>query len=194
MRNLSFSEVLCLGISIFLIGGVAFDIYKVNKNNKDDSKEKMTHSYLDIIISLLISVVAICFVFFIGPVHVSGSSMEPNFHDKQWLIQNKSTKNYSVGDVIVFYYPEEEKYLIKRIIAEGGDTVEVKNLQLFFNGEKIDETYNTIPFDFDFTPIIVPEGEYFVLGDNRPVSLDSRYDILGTIKPELITGKIILNK
>ena len=125
MKNLRLNEVVALVIGVWSIIRVVFDIYKVNKNNKDNSKPKMAHSYLDMIISLLLSVVAIGFVFFIAPVYVSGDSMEPNFHDKQWVIQNKNSKDYSVGDVIVFYAPKKDKYLIKRIVADKGDIVEV---------------------------------------------------------------------
>lgn len=193
MKILGFNEILSLCIVAFVLITSIKDIYQVIKNNKDDSREKIAFPYVETIFNWIIAIIAISFVFFITPIHVSGESMEPSFHNNQWLLQNKIVKDYSVGDVVVFYAPKEDKYLIKRIVAVGGDKVEVKNSQLYVNDEKVDEQYNTIPFDYDFIAPRVPEGEYFVLGDNRPSSLDSRFESVGTIDPKYITGKIILN-
>lgn len=191
MRNLSFTEIISLLLALFSVGSIFYDIHYVKKNNKNPNNEKIKLSKIDLFISILLAVVAICFVFVFSPVHVSGESMAPTYNDNDWLFQNKLTREYEKGDVIVFYSPEKNKKLIKRIIGTGGDTIEVKNLTLYVNGEIYTENYDTIDFNDDFPAITVPKGEYFVLGDNRPISLDSRYDVIGTISKEYIEGKII---
>lgn len=191
MRNFTLSEIVSIGVAMFALISSLYDIYNVNKNNKNKDNEPMKYDYIDIIASLTISLIALSCVFVFSPVHVSGESMEPTYKDGQWLLENKLSKNYEVGDVIVFYAPEKDKKLIKRIVAKGGDTVEVKNLKLYVNGEEVSEDYSTIPFEVDFPATTVPEGEFFVIGDNRPISLDSRYDSIGFVNPKYIEGEII---
>lgn len=105
-------------------------------------------------------------------------------------------------DIIVFKYPEDEsKDFIKRVIGEPGDVVEVRKKKLYVNGTPLYETY-TIQRDLEihppgigsprdhFGPFTVPPGSYFVMGDNRDQSLDSRF--WGTVKFEKIKGKAFL--
>ena len=98
------------------------------------------------------------------------------------------------GDVVVFEYPlDPSKDYIKRVIGLPGDIVAVHNKQLYVNGSRIDEPYaihihpdEQLPQD-NFGPVTVPEGEYFMLGDNRDDSADSR--VWGTVKRNAIVGK-----
>lgn len=191
MGKFNSTELISIAIAIFSILSIVYDIFIVVKNNKNENSEKMKLPYGDILISSLTTIVAISFVFFIAPVHVSGDSMEPTYSDGQWLLEIKPNQEYKTGDVIVFYAPKKDKKLIKRVIAHGGDTVEVKNKKLYINGELFENDYTPIQFESDVPAITVPNGEYFVLGDNRTISLDSRYEVIGTIKPEYIEGKII---
>jgi signal peptidase I len=101
------------------------------------------------------------------------------------------------GDVVVFKYPREEKTdFIKRLIGEPGDTIEVKNKQLYINGEPVKEPYiihtdsNIIPERDNFGPVTVPEGKYFMMGDNRDQSLDSRF--WGFVSENKLKGKAAL--
>ena len=118
--------------------------------------------------------------------------MEPNYKDNQFVLLNILNRDYKPGDVIVFYCPNRGKNLIKRVIATDGDTVEVKDLMLYVNGTLCKENYNTIEFQNDFQKVTVPKGKIFVMGDNRPISLDSRYTEVGFINPSNIEGKVIL--
>jgi signal peptidase I len=134
---------------------------------------------------------------------VEGASMEPTLQTGQYLLINKapyfhiegtpfdhllpSSHQGSIdypfggpqrGDVVVFRAPTQpDKDFIKRIIGLPGDTILVKNGQVFVNGEALDEPYIHFPatytFPFDGQPRQVPDGNYFVLGDNRPNSSDS---------------------
>jgi signal peptidase I len=103
------------------------------------------------------------------------------------------------GDIIVFRFPEdEEKDFIKRIVGTPGDTVQVRNKQVLVNGQRLDDRAFTQRIDpgiidstinprDNFGPVTVPEGSYFVMGDNRDQSLDSRF--WGYVREEKIRGK-----
>lgn len=123
---------------------------------------------------------------------VEGSSMEPNFHTGQMLIVSRLSYKLSTpqrGDVIVFQYPDNpvDDY-IKRVIGVPGDTVEIRDSHVLINGQAIAEPYLTN----DTTETqrgkwVVPSDSYFVMGDNRPHSSDSRS--WGMLSREFIIGK-----
>jgi len=109
---------------------------------------------------------------------IEGASMEPNFHDGEYLIVNKLAYRlgeYERGDVIVFQYPNDpSKDYIKRIIGLPGDTVEIRGGQLFVNDIRIEEPYEHMPNVRDEAPSVVEAGHLYVMGDNRPASSDTR--------------------
>ena len=93
------------------------------------------------------------------------------------------------GDVIVFNYPlEPERQFVKRIIAEPGDHIAIAGGQVSVNGQPLDEPYLTLPGAGDMHPVQLADGEYFVLGDNRPGSRDSRH--WGPLPANQIIGKV----
>ncbi|CCH49999.1 signal peptidase I [Pseudodesulfovibrio piezophilus] len=101
------------------------------------------------------------------------------------------------GDIIVFKFPQDEsKDYIKRIIGLPGETVEVRNKVVYINGQPLDEPYvlhtdaKNLPVRDNFGPVTVPEGRYFMMGDNREGSFDSRW--WGTVKREKIVGKALI--
>lgn len=118
-------------------------------------------------------------VFFVGRYIVDGSSMEPNLHDEQRILVNKIAYTFSDpqrGDIVVLTPPfPSENDLIKRIIGLPGDSVEIKDGKVYINGTALDEPYISDPPAYTFAETVVPEGEYFVLGDNRNDSRDSHF-------------------
>lgn len=101
-------------------------------------------------------------------------------------------KNPMRGDIIVFPYPDDEKVdYIKRIIGLPGETIEGKDGYVYINGDKLLEDYVTSLLDNDFGPYIVPENSYFMMGDNRAVSEDSRYWENKFVKRSKIIGRAL---
>ena len=102
------------------------------------------------------------------------------------------------GDIIVFKSKllddkGEQKYLIKRVIAVGGDTIEIRDGYVYINGEQIDEPYVAEQgISGEMGSVTVEEGKMFVMGDNRGVSQDSRSPALGQVDESTIVGKVIL--
>jgi len=126
---------------------------------------------------------------------VIGSSMEPNFETGQRLIVNKIIYKFDEverGDVVIFHplYDTDVDY-IKRVIGLPGETVEIKNELVYINGEPLSEPYISNPPNYIMKKIEVPQGYYFVLGDNRSNSDDSH--IWGPLPEDNIIGKVWLS-
>ncbi len=131
----------------------------------------------DIFFTALIAVLVVIFV--VQPVKVEGTSMEPRLEPQDRILVNKFVYYFSGvkrGDIVVFWYPKDKtKSFIKRVIGLPGETVEVRSGVVYLNGEKLSEPYLAGEFDNDSYPLqFVPPDQYFVLGDHRNSSNDSR--------------------
>ena len=133
------------------------------------------------------------FRFLLGVSFVSGHSMEPTLRDGQAVVYNRLQRQYSVGDIVSFRMPSGE-YIIKRVVAVAGDTVDIRDGKLFVNGEEEQGDYwqgETLPQDESVEyPLTLREGQFFALGDNREVSVDSR--TIGPVSESQSRGKIFL--
>lgn len=148
-------------------------------------------------VSTVLGVAFLIRFFLIQPFYVSGPSMEPNFHNNQYIIVDQVTYRFSKpkrGDVVVFKWPQNIAIsFIKRIVGTPGETVEVRNGQVYIynkenpSGVVLKESYieTTTPNDVRKT---LGKNEYFVAGDNRHNSSDSR--IWGPVARHLIIGKV----
>ena len=141
--------------------------------------------------------------FLIQPFYVKGASMEPSFHDHEYLIIDEISYRFRPvvrGEVVVFRYPlNPQEYFIKRIVALPGETIQIKDSEVIVYNEEfpggliLEETYldeNTPTYANDEGKITLEENEYYVLGDNRTASKDSRS--FGPIHRSFITGRVFL--
>ena len=148
------------------------------------NKKKDIISYIIIILT-----VVIIRLYIITPVRVQGTSMDTTLKQGEILLLEKYDKNYERFDIVVI--KEGNERIIKRIIGMPGESIKIIDGIIYINGEKIEDEYaSSVTNDFSlekFELETIPENTYFVLGDNRIVSKDSR--ILGPIKKENIQGK-----
>ncbi len=180
----------------------------------EESKQIVKSNLLELLQSVVIAI-AICvfiYLFIATPNQIDGQSMEPTFMHSQIVLTSKvhqwlgSTElgktiglNYQRGDVVVFQKPGLNDF-IKRVIAIPGDSIQIKTGKVYVNSKQIQEPY--LPNDFytkggtfleeNADPIYLKENEYFLMGDNRNNSRDSRYIDVGVVKRDWIKGKVLI--
>lgn len=138
--------------------------------------------YLEIIL-----IVFFIRTFIITPIKVDGESMVPTLKGNEVMILKKYDKSYNRFDIVVVNKNVEGDSLIKRVIALPGETISYSNNTLYINGEVLKDEY-TYGITEDFKEIKLDDDEYFVMGDNREVSLDSRS--IGIIKKKELEGAV----
>jgi len=147
----------------------------------------------DLVISAVVSILIITFLY--QPVRVEGTSMLPRLEDHDRLFINKFVyhiESIHRGDVVVFHYPRDpEKSYIKRVIGLPGDRIAIEDGRVWLNGHELGENY--VPDRFRDTrsmaEMVVPEDSYFMMGDHRSISSDSRE--FGPVERDLIYGKAV---
>jgi signal peptidase I len=151
----------------------------------------------DLALSVLIALIVILFLY--QPVRVEGTSMMPSLVDQERIFINKFSYRFGIsevnrGDTVVFWFPADTtKSYIKRVVGVPGDSVEIRRGRLYVNHEELAEPY--VPEEYrdqvSLDSMVVPEGEYFVLGDHRSSSNDSR--TWGTVARGFIYGKAVFS-
>lgn len=170
------------------------DEASVKKKKKENRGKLNVFEVFESIIGALV-VITVIFTFFFRIFEVDGPSMKPTLQHNDKVIV--STVGYKVqkGDVVVISETADlDEPIVKRVIAVGGDTVDINFTTgvVTVNGTEEDYTDELTSQQFDIAfPITVPEGTVFVLGDNRPNSLDSRSTRVGCVDERFIVGKVL---
>lgn len=153
-----------------------------NKKKNNFLKDLMTYG-------IIILIVVLIRFFIITPVRVKGLSMYPTLNNKDIMLLDKISYRFNDikrFDIVVVDYNNEE--LIKRVIGLPSETIEVKDNVLYINGKEQKQAFLKTETD-DFEKVTIPEGQYFIMGDNRGNSLDSR--IIKSVSRSQIRGKAI---
>jgi len=147
----------------------------------------------DLLIAIGLALVIIVFLY--QPVKVEGTSMAPLLSDQERIFINKFVYRFEPierGDVVVFWYPlDRSKSFIKRVVGLPGETVEIRRGALYADGKNIPEPYVPAQYEdlSDFGPVRVPKDSYFVMGDHRVSSNDSR--VFGPVESQFIYGRAV---
>ncbi len=170
------------------------------RNNHE--KEKKSSFFLELLVYVAIVVICLFFVpkYVVQRTKVDGTSMENTLMDKDNLIVEKVSYRFRDPkrfDIIVFFPfgRENEEYYVKRIIGLPGETIQIVGDDIYIDGELLEENYGKDPMTYAGiaeAPVVLGEDEYFVLGDNRSISKDSRYDEVGPVKRDSIEGRVVL--
>jgi len=150
---------------------------------------------------IVAALIAFLILQFVKPTIVKESSMQPTLYENNYIFLSKQSYHIGEpkrGDIIVFHtnltnQEGEEKLLIKRVIGLPGDKISVLQGEVFINDKKQVEPYTLEGFTSGYLEdFIVPEGQLFVMGDNRAVSLDSRAPEIGCVEIDKVVGKAFL--
>lgn len=192
------------------MGNPGYKFIMFKRNNEDTFWHRRLGPTLGAVALFILEVVQIVIIsaaiiipiryFLIQPFYVKGASMEPNFFDHEYLIIDEITYRFDDpvrGEIVVFRYPENpSEFFIKRVVALPGETVEITDGKVIIynndnpSGIVLDETYLDVDQTFGKKRVSLNEDEYFVLGDNRDKSLDSR--TFGPIRRSDIVGRVWL--
>lgn len=159
-------------------------------NSKSEYRTVLRNTLIVIVVVAALAVLVSSF--FVTVLKVTGDSMTPTLQTGEIVIAQNSTE-FQPGDLIAFYY--NNKVLVKRVLGSPGQVIDIDaDGYVSVNGLRIDEPYvsdrSLDPTDLEF-PYQVPENRYFVLGDHRSASIDSRSSVVGCVTKEQLIGKII---
>ncbi len=171
----------------------------VETQDREQTRASFVLEILQILLISLVIVIPIRF-FVAAPFYVKGASMEPNFYDHEYLIIDELSYRFhdpGRGEIVVFRYPKDpSQFFIKRVIGLPGETIEIANGNVRIyndahpNGVLLKETYLTHETNSPPQTVTLKAEQYFLMGDNRPSSLDSR--TFGAVSRSLVVGRVWL--
>ncbi len=167
---------------------------ETKKENESTGFASSIYEGLSVVVSAIF-IIALVFTFGFRLVGVSGSSMVDTLHNGEWLIVTPYYTEPEYGDIVISTHRLETMGpIVKRVIACEGDKVYIdENGTVFVNDEKLEEASYTVPISRrygDLTyPVTIPEGQVMLMGDNRPLSSDSRYSHVGFAPVDALLGK-----
>ena len=168
------------------------------KKKPERKKDTFLKNTLDIVFTLVIAVIIAYMLntYIFSFITVNKTSMYPTLNDKDIVFLNKTAywkESPQSGEIIIFYKDRDgsKTYYVKRVIGLPGDVIELSAGTLYRNGVALDEPYISVrPGGYYYYE--VPEGKYFVLGDNRAVSIDSKNEEIGFVDISEIEGKVVV--
>ncbi len=169
---------------------------------KEEKRSRRSSIVKELLIDLLIIILCVMIIprYVVQRTIVSGSSMETTLQNDDNLLVEKVSyliSNPKRFDVVVFYPygREHEEYYVKRVIGLPGETIQILGEDIYIDGQKLEEHYGKDPITYQGIAgeaLTLGDDEFFLMGDNREVSFDSRYEEIGPISKELIAGKALV--
>ena len=160
---------------------------------KKSIKQEIFEWVMVFVVAAAMAFVVRTFIF--EPVRVDGASMMNTLTDSDFMIATKF--DYWLGDpdrfdIVICNYPNtsDGKYRVKRVVGMPGETIELVGGRLYVNGEFVEQNFDMTPNQTNFGPFTVPQDHYFVLGDNRNNSKDSRSTMVGALPRDMICGHV----
>ncbi len=166
-----------------------------NKSKKKFNDNTIAREIMEWVVSIIIAVALVLVIYnYVGQlVRVDGASMQPTLYTDQRVLVTKipywNDENIERGDIVITKYPGSKENFVKRIVALPGDTIRITDGILYINDTAIDEPYIKEEMYTDYQETTIPEGYYFVMGDNRNNSKDSRSSSVGALPREMIQGR-----
>ena len=170
------------------------------KPGKEKKPLNVKKEILSWILTIAVAVAAALLIrtFLFEPIRVDGESMCDTLQDGEIMLVTKPEYLFGDpqrGDVVICKYPGRTENFVKRVMGIPGDVIEIRSNVVYRNGEALDEPYLTPERNdngFSMAPFTLGEDEYFVMGDNRNASSDSRKAEIGMVDERLIVGKVLL--